>query len=62
MMIPYEKFKSLPNAQEYLKDGLTFKKLDDIATQMSDNDAADNLQKQRQLLFKNIHEDCRKSA
>jgi len=38
------------------------KKLDDIATAMTDNEAADYLQQQRQLLFKHIHEDCRKSA
>lgn len=58
MMTPYEKFKSLHNAQHYLKEGLTFKKLDDLANQMTDNQAADYLRKQRQLLFKHIHEDC----
>ncbi len=47
MMTPYEKFKSLPDAEVYLKDGLCFKMLDDIASAMSDNEAADYLQQQR---------------
>jgi len=62
MMTPYEKFKSLPDAKQYLKKGLTFKKLDDFANAMSDNEAADYLQQQRQLLFKHIHEDCKKRS
>lgn len=62
MMTPYEKLKSLPNAEQHLKEGITFKKLDDIAKSMSDNEAADQLQLQRSLLFKQIHEDCRKRA
>lgn len=62
MMTPYEKLKSLPDAEQYLKEGLSFKKLDDIANSMTDNQAADYLQKQRKSLFKHIHEDCKKSA
>ncbi len=62
MMTPYEKFKSLPNAESYLKDGMAFKKLDDFAREMTDNEAADFLQEQRKLLFKHIHEDCKKRA
>ena len=62
MMTPYEKFKSLPDAQQYLKMGLDFKKLDDIAKTITDNEAADYLQKQRKLLFKDIHEDYKKRA
>ena len=62
MHIPYEKLKSLSEADQFLKDGNTFKKLDDIAKTMTDNQVADHLQKQRTLLFKQIHEDCRKSA
>lgn len=42
-MTPYEKFKSLPEAAQYLKEGLTFEKLDDIAKAMTDNEAADCL-------------------
>jgi len=62
MMTPYEKFKSLPNAEQYLKEGVTFKKLDDIARAITDNEAADYLQQQRRLLFKEIDEDCQKRA
>jgi len=62
MMTPYEKFKSLPEAESYLKEGIHFEDLDDIASKMSDNEAADFLQKQRKLLFKHIHEDCEKRA
>lgn len=62
MMTPYEKFKSLPEAHQYLKEGITFNKLDDLAKAMSDNQAADHLQKERKVLFKHIHEDCTKVA
>jgi len=62
MMTPYEKLKALADADQFLKDGVTFKKLDDLASAMSDNEAADYLQQQRTLLFKQIYEDCRKSA
>lgn len=62
MMTPYDKFKSLPDTEKYLKDGVTFKELDDIARAMTDNEAADFLQQQRSILFKNIHEDKLKSA
>lgn len=62
VMTPYEKLKSLPEAQQYLKENMTFEKLDDIAKAMTDNQAAEYLQQQRQLLFKHIHEDNRKRA
>ena len=38
-MTPYEKLKSLPNAAQYLKPGMTFKKLDDIPKEPSKNDS-----------------------
>lgn len=62
MMTPYEKFKSIPDAKQYLKSGVTFDKLDDLAKSMTDNEAADYLQQQRKLLFKYIHEGCEKRA
>jgi len=55
MMTPYDKLKSLPNAKDYLKPGLNFEILDQVAYQISDNQAADQLQKARQILFKTIH-------
>lgn len=56
LMTPYEKLKSLPEAKNYLKPGITFDMLDNIAYQISDNDAADQLQLARHKLFKLIHE------
>ena len=56
MMTPYEKFKSLPNAQQYLKPTLTFAILDKVAYEITDNQSAERLQKARKQLFKNIHE------
>lgn len=62
MTTPYEKLKSLPNAKQYLREGISFNKLDDFANRMSDNEAARYLQKQRRALFKQIHEDCQECA
>jgi transposase InsO family protein len=56
MMTPYEKLKSLPQAKQYLKPGITFKQLDDIALAISDNEAAQQLNEARKQLFKTIHE------
>lgn len=62
MMTPFEKFKSLDNADSYLKEGVTMKQLDDIANAMTDNQAADLLQQQRRSLFKHIHGNSYKTA
>ena len=56
MMTPYEKFKSLPDAKDYLKPGITFEILDKAAYAMSDNDSAEQLQKARNTLFNCIIE------
>ena len=56
MMTPYDKFKSLPNAEQYLKPELRFKQLDAIAYEISDNDAAKRLQEAKRQLFKTIFE------
>jgi hypothetical protein len=37
---PYEKFKSLPNAEKFLKPGITFEELDYKANMISDGEAA----------------------
>jgi len=52
--IPYEKLKSLKNAEQYLKDNISFKMLDKIAYQMSDNDFAEEMQKSKEELFENF--------
>ena len=56
MMTPYDKLKSLPQAEGCLRPGLSFAILDERAYALSDNQAADRLQKARQRLFKTIHE------
>jgi hypothetical protein len=56
MMTPYEKLKSLPEAKQYLKPGMTFQRLHDIALSISDNEAAHQLNEARKQLFKTIHE------
>ena len=56
MMTPYEKLRSLPRASQYLKAGMTFKKLDAFAEQMTDNEAVEQLHSARDELFKQLHE------
>ncbi|MEX2499899.1 MAG: hypothetical protein WD397_13600 [Wenzhouxiangellaceae bacterium] len=55
MMTPYEKLKSLPGAENYLKPGTTFKQLDAIAHAISDNEAARRLNQARSELFETIN-------
>ena len=40
---PYEKFRSLPQASQYLKPGMTFKQMDAWATAMSDTECAEKM-------------------
>ncbi|MFT5610871.1 MAG: hypothetical protein ACI9WC_000685 [Arenicella sp.] len=56
MMAPYEKFKSLPKAEQCLKSTLSFVILDKVAYEITDNQSAKRLQKARKQLFKAIHE------
>jgi transposase InsO family protein len=56
MMTPYEKLKSLPNAETYLKPSIYFEILDEQVMEMSDNDCAELLQKERNKLFNQIFE------
>ena len=53
--VPYERLKSLPGAEKYLKDGITFAKLDKIAYDKSDNQFAALMQKAKQELFKSFN-------
>lgn len=62
LMTPYDKLKSLPDASQYLKPGVTFKQLDDIALQCSDNDAARHLNKARDKLFRDINRSRKPAA
>jgi len=54
VMTPYEKLKSLPKAESYLRPSVTLKNLNDIANQMSDNEFAERMVKARSNLFEYI--------
>ena len=54
MMTPYERLRSLPGAAEYLKPGVTFAQLDQLAHAVSDNQAAKQLNQARNKLFRDI--------
>ena len=49
---PYEKLKSLPQVETYLRPGITLDNLDAIASRMSDNQYAERMVKARSNLFK----------
>ncbi len=59
---PYEKFKSIPDASQYLKACMTFEQLDAQAAKISDNDAALVLNNARKKLFKDISALIKKQA
>ncbi len=56
MKTPYDKLQSLPGATQYLKPGVTFKQLEKIAMQFTDNEAAKRLKQARYKLFNIIFE------
>ena len=56
MMTPYEKLKSLNEAESFLKEKLTFDQLDKIAYGTSDNEFADQMNLAKKRLFKQINE------
>jgi len=51
---PYGKLKSLPQAESYLRLGITFEGLETIANQMSDNQFAERMVNARSNLFQQI--------
>ena len=51
---PYEKFRALPRAAQYLKKELTFKELDRFAATYTDNQIAQIIQTKREELFSEI--------
>lgn len=55
LMTPYDKLRSLPEAQQYLKAAITFEQLDDQAHAMSDNEAARRLNQARDKLPQSIN-------
>lgn len=60
MMTPYDKLKSLPNSETYLKSNVSFKQLDEIANKISDNESAKCLNNARNKLFTEINEQEKK--
>jgi len=54
MMTPYDKLKSLPDAEQYLKPNISFQWLDALANRHSDLDAWKHLRNARRILFKTI--------
>jgi transposase InsO family protein len=54
VMPPYERLKSLPEAESYLRPMITFEALDAIASQMSDNQFAERMVNARSNLFQQI--------
>ena len=55
MMTPYEKLKSLPNAEQYLKLGINFKELDIVAKKETDLEAAKKAKIAREKLFQSFN-------
>lgn len=53
-MTPYEKLKSLPSAEQYLKPGVSFEQLDKIAYALSDNEVAERMEKAKKEVFRNL--------
>jgi len=51
---PYEKLRSIPDAQTYLKEGITLEMLDKISQRYTDNEMAEKVQLERDKLFDKI--------
>ena len=51
---PYEHLKQLPDADAFLKPGMTFAQLDLIAMRQTDNQAAEHMQHARNQLFQTL--------
>ena len=52
VMTPYEKLRSLPGADGFLKPGITFEQLDAVAHAATDLEAAREVQRARKALFR----------
>lgn len=62
MMTPFEKFISLEGAEKYLKPGISLQQLEAFAKEMTNNEAAEQLNTARRILFKTIHEQVQKQV
>ncbi|MHB8346847.1 MAG: integrase, partial [Acidiferrobacterales bacterium] len=62
MMTPYEKLKSLPNAEHFLRPGITLEQLEQTAKAVSDNESAKQLNAARKKLFQSINRRSKHAA
>jgi len=62
MMTPYEKLKSLQNAAQCLKPGMSFEALDAYVAATSDNEAARRMNAARSRLFQSIQRRSKRAA
>jgi transposase InsO family protein len=62
MMTPYEKFKSLDHAEQFLKPNITFSQLDTQAYAVSDNETARRMNSARATMFKTIYNRSKSAA
>ena len=62
IMTPWDRLKSIPNYQTYLKPGITCTALEQQANAMSDNEAAKQVQQARKLLFQSINRRSKSTA
>ncbi len=62
MMTAYDKLKSLAAATRYLKPGMTFDRLDEVACECSDNEAARRLNEAKAKLFQLINKSQQRTA
>jgi len=62
MMTPYEKLKSLPAAEQFLKPAITFERLDALARSYTDNQAAERLNEARAKLFRSFSNRSKSAA
>ena len=62
IMTPWERLKSIPDCQTYLKPGITSPALEHQANALSDNAAAKQVQQARKLLFQSINRRSKSAA
>lgn len=62
IMTPWERLKTTPQYETYLKPGITPQSLERQAKAMSDNDAARQVQQARKLLFQSINRRVKATA
>jgi len=62
IMTPWERLRSLPDYQNYLKPGITSPGLEHQANAMSDNEAAKQVQLIRKRMFQSINRRSKSAA